>query len=361
VKAYFAAFFWVLVVFNFWHATKRGIWHPVSVINSLHLTRRMADLYRPFDPSLRESTFQYDGQYVYAMTYDPYLRHVPPPTDLLTAYRYQRILLPLLAHLASFGKARAYPYVLLLINILAYAGGGVVVWKLIQLNRWTSWLLLGYLVNTGLLYSTFGTLTETLGFALSLFGILLWQKDNLKWGAFCFMASALSRETYLIIPLSVLSYEVVASKRPLAETTGWIVVIATPFLLWSHYVHLRLPGQNTFILPPEAPPSFGIGRFTLPFVGVWKETLYGIEHLTTYTNIKLTASVSAATLFGTLASFVSVFKKVRFWSWMTAVQGLYLMCMRGDLWNFHSNSARAVIPLFFFLMAWCADEMKYEI
>jgi hypothetical protein len=347
-----------LITFNIWHATKRGIWDPISIINSLHLSQKSTQEFQPLDSSLKASDRPYDGQYVYAMSYDPLLisRHYLGAIDH-PVYRYQRILLPLLAHFAAFNYVHLYPYLLLVINIGAYLAGGWAAWKLIKWNHWTPWLLLGYFANTGLLYSTFATLTEPLGMCLALWGIFFWQKRDRRIASIFFAISILARETFLVIPMSILLWDFLKGIQPIRKIVIQSLFIVGPFILWFGYLHWRLAGETAFFLPPEAPASFGWGRFSLPFVGLWQETRFGLKHLTTHSNVKLTVSLSMVTASCAIFSLWGFFLKRSFWGIITAIQALFVICLRGDIWNYHVSSARVVIPLFFFMMAWCADSM----
>src|SRR5690348_16603456 len=62
----------------------------------------------------------YDGQFAYYIALDPPNAHVYMD---FPAYRYTRILYPMLARALAFGQPALIPYTLLLINYLAVVGG----------------------------------------------------------------------------------------------------------------------------------------------------------------------------------------------------------------------------------------------
>jgi len=326
------------------------------------MTQKTADYFKPYDERLRAGKFQYDGQYVYAMTYDPLLinRRFVPAIEF-PKYRYQRMLYPLLAHALSFGRPRLYPLTLFLINIFAYGAGCFIVWQMVKLNGWTPVLILGYLCNTGLLFSVFGTLTEPLALTFSLWGIYLWQKNEKTKASIVFAASILARETFLIIPVTVILWDFCDSQLDVKKMLSYISMALIPFLLWYVYVSFRLPREDTFQTLPWMPHSIGVSRFSLPFIAMWQETLYGIRQIaTTGTVIKLSLSISVMTTACMIISAVGFFRNRDFWSSLAFSQGVFTTMLRGDLWTFHAGSARVVIPFTFFTMAWLANELKNE-
>lgn len=332
----------------------------MSIIDCLHLGCPTVNVFRPFDPHLNESSKGYDGQYVYMATYDPLLinRNFIFLFDH-PAYRYQRMLYPLLAHVLAMGQPRAYPYALFFLNIAAYLSGAWVVWRLSEIERWTSWIVLGYLSISGLLYTTFGTLPESLALTLSLMGILFWKRQQQTLALICFAASTLAKENFIVIGFSLLLWESFKKKISVSRLLSQVAAISFPFLAWYGYVQFRLPTESTFSEIHQGPHSFGIGRLSLPFVGMWQETWYGVMHLTTRSNIKLTASISLVTTLCAVLCFYGFVRRPSFWGFLAVTQILFASALRGDLWNYHAGSVRLVIPAFFFAMVWCVDEIHF--
>ena len=360
-RLWYAGLLSLFIAFNIWHAAKRGIWDPISVIDSLHLSKKIVLRLNRFDSQIRISAKPYDGQYIYAATYDPLIIN-KTVLDVIDqpVYRYRRMLYPLCANIISLGLPWIYPYALFAINVFSYLLGGYAVWKLIKLNRWTLWLLLGYFSNTGLLYSTFGTLTEPLGMCLMLSGIFFWQKNNYKIGILFFALSVLARETYILIPISILFFELWFGTNSVRNIIMYGLFIIAPFALWFLYIHVRLASHHYLPSTSEMPPSLGWGRFSLPFVGLWQETVFGIKHLTTQSNIRLTLGISIMATFCGILSIVWILLKKDIWGIITVIQALFVVSTRGDVWNYHAGSARVAIPLFFFAMVYCADQIKSQ-
>ncbi|MBI3291633.1 MAG: hypothetical protein HYZ73_02330 [Elusimicrobia bacterium] len=324
--------------------------------DALRLSEPIATAFRSIDPSLVPSAKPYDGQFVYVITHDPFLRaRCWIPLIGNPKYRYQRILYPLLAYALALGHPRWFPYTLLWLNVTTYVVGACIVGVWIRRYQWTSWIVIGYLVNTGLVYATLGTLTEPLAFALVLGGIAAWHPQN-KWiGCLCFALSGLARETYLLIPWAVLGWEVIGHRRSMWQAILIGSLITAPFLLWWGYVTIQFPQGYA---PSPVPWSQGIGFFTAPFLGIWQETRYGLTHLTTRKELIRTLSLTLMAVFLIGVSIGWYLRRRTFWGFLVFVHAVFLSVLRGDIWNYHAGSARALIPFLFFIMAWCADELS---
>ena len=108
-----------------------------------------------------EGTTGYDGQYVYYIARDLNPETVAERIDV-PAYRYQRILLPLLARLLSFGNLDAIPWVLATLGLFSQFAG---TWTFaILLRRWgiNPWYALVYGLWVGLVLAVRLDLSEPL-------------------------------------------------------------------------------------------------------------------------------------------------------------------------------------------------------
>ncbi len=107
----------------------------------------------------------YDGQFIYYIARDPNPASVVAHLDV-PAYRYQRILLPLLADLLSFGQADWLPWVIPLIGLSAHLWAVFLLSKLFEDWRVSRWYVLGYGLWVGLLLGLRLDLPEPLAFSL---------------------------------------------------------------------------------------------------------------------------------------------------------------------------------------------------
>ncbi|MFA5976191.1 MAG: hypothetical protein WC859_08530 [Elusimicrobiota bacterium] len=330
-------------------------------MDSLLLGPDVVARYKSFDPSLRiSSRGADDGQYVYSILYDPLLIK-RNNLDLFdnASYRYHRILYPWMAYVLSGSLPRCFPYALLLINLASYVTGAFVARRLSCRLQWPSWVVVaGYLSISGLVYSVFRSLTEPLALTLVIAGLCAEAEGRHRLAVVSFASSVLAREISITVPLTVYLFQLIEGKFLRREVLIKISLVLLPALLWWGYVGFCLPGQSSFGIPSWSPPSFGWGRFTLPFLGMWQEGVFGWRHLTTATELKRTLSLLIVSGGLVLISWVGFSIKRTLWSCLAASQGLFIVLLRGDLWNYHAGSSRVVIPFFFLLIAWIADELK---
>src|SRR3984893_1910126 len=83
----------------------------------------------------------YDGQFYYQIARDPL--HAAPFLDK-PAYRYQRIVYPLLVAILSVGQAKLIPYMLLLVNFVSIVLGTEVFARLLIKKNLSPWYSLAF-------------------------------------------------------------------------------------------------------------------------------------------------------------------------------------------------------------------------
>ncbi len=110
----------------------------------------------------------YDGQYNYYIALDPINAHYYMDWP---AYRYTRILYPLLARLLAFGQPALVPYTLLALNWLAIGGGTLVVAAWLKRRGLSPWLALVYAFYPGLFIAYQHDLSEPLAYGLVALGV----------------------------------------------------------------------------------------------------------------------------------------------------------------------------------------------
>ena len=141
----------------------------------------------------------YDGHFAYQIA----LRgsQATPFLDV-PAYRYQRILYPLLSRIISLGQAGLVPWVLISVNIAAIAAGTWVVEKLLARFGVSRWYALIYGLYGGNLVALRTNLTEPLAYTLVALAILAWEKDRRWWAAAAFSLAVLTKEVTLIFAVA---------------------------------------------------------------------------------------------------------------------------------------------------------------
>ena len=148
-------------------------------------------------------TLGYDGQFIYYIARDPSPQRVAPYLDV-PAYRYQRILLPLLARLFSLGNSSLIPWVLALLGVISITGG---VWAVSELFAgWgiSRWYALIYGSYSGFLLALIVDLTEPLAYGLAAVGLLLLERDRRLPGWIALGLAVFAKETNLLFLAGVL-------------------------------------------------------------------------------------------------------------------------------------------------------------
>ena len=345
-RALFAAA--LRIVVNGWHLTNRPAWHG-SRGDALTLGPAIRDLAARVDPSLR--VFKpYDGQYYYAIAFDPWLRtgEVVPLLDD-PAYRYRRMLLPSLASALALGEPRRFPATLLVINVTAWLACGVLAWRLARGDELPApWLALGTLATTGLVYSTFRTLPEPLSLAFTLGGLHAHRLGRLALAGSLLGCAALAREESLLVTVTLLLFAKLGEGRSARDLVPFSALALLPPLLWWGYLG--------FVLPPAATSL--ASRISWPFVGLVREGLAAIELNRTPTNLLRSLSVDAVALWLCLEAFLGIRRSPTLWGVLVLAQALLCAGLRGDVWLYWAGSTRVIVPLSVFSLFWYFERAR---
>ncbi|UYN89314.1 MAG: hypothetical protein KIT08_09465 [Anaerolineales bacterium] len=204
----------------------------------------------------------YDGQFFYAIA-----RYADPQEAAqyldVPAYRYQRILLPLLARGVSFGNPSLLAWMLPLVALVAHLVGVQLLGQLLQ--RWSQsrWYALGYGLLLGCLLSIRLALPETLAFALVIAAVWCEERGRTPLNWLLLSLAVFAKETALLfVAAQGLSY---LFARRWRDAAGLALVVGLPlaaFRLW-------LLGQFGSL-------GFGLGGANatglewIPFAGWWR-------------------------------------------------------------------------------------------
>jgi hypothetical protein len=181
----------------------------------------------------------YDGQFVYRLALKPWdLSRTVHGITLDSGLRRQRIGLPVLGWLASGGgQPSAVPWALLAVNLAALAAVGWIGALLLRdSGKHAMWgVVPGLYFCT--VYSLSLDLTEILGTAFLLGGLLLYRRQRYGSAAAVLCAGVLTRETVLVLPAAIGLIRVVALIRRRA-TLGRsdIVWAALVLMAWEAIV-----------------------------------------------------------------------------------------------------------------------------
>lgn len=239
-------------------------WDPLALA-------QIGSRYAEGDPAGSEG---YDGQFAYYVAVDPNPVTVSDHLDV-PAYRYQRILYPILARLAAGGNPARIPWTLLVINLLAHAVGTWSVTQILVDARLSSWYGLIYGLWVGLIASLGHDLYEPLAYALVAGGFLARARKQNLLGAALLGLALFAKETTLLIWGAVLLSEIV-QRKPLRSVMallfGGALFAVWQVWLWGFFGAPGLVSGGAMATPFEWIPLMGlwrIGAVSLPVLGLF--------------------------------------------------------------------------------------------
>ena len=181
----------------------------------------------PEVPFSRRGETGYDGQFTFALATDPWgsVDDLDQP-----AYRYQRILYPMLVRLLSLNNPELVPWMMILINLIAAAFGCAATAWLLQRRGASPWLALVLIFSLGYLLAIRMDLNEPVALALALWGLVFYEKDRLPIAIVFFALSGLAKEIGLTFPVALAIWECLHRnwRRSLAIGLGSL----SPYLIW---------------------------------------------------------------------------------------------------------------------------------
>jgi hypothetical protein len=239
-----------------------------DAVQLAELGTRYADL----DP---QGTEGYDGQFTYMIAADLNPQSVAPHLDR-PAYRYQRVLLSLLARSLALGNGHLLPWMLLLVGVTAAGSGTAAVARiLLDHGQWEGYAL-GYGLWVGVVASVGLFLHEALAYGLVALGWLALHRNRTAVGAATLALSLFAKETTLPFVLAALSMA-----EPSAQSARrrrlWLGAALVAFLGWQVWLWLTFgqPGLGSggaMSTPFEMIPLMGfvrIGGVSLEALGLF--------------------------------------------------------------------------------------------
>ena len=213
-------------------------WHVVGLVAlayiMLTLTRhggnpmQFALVGSRFDPGVAGGTWGYDGQFAYQIARDPLgaFRFLDVP-----AYRYQRILYPLVAWALAVGQGALVPWALIAVNWLALMMGTRFTEDILTGRGASRWYALGYGLFGGLMMAVRLDLTEPLAYALAQAAVLTFERGRRRGAVGLLALAALAKETTLLVAAGfLLSFALSRRWRDLIE---WAAIVGAPFAAWQ--------------------------------------------------------------------------------------------------------------------------------
>jgi hypothetical protein len=202
----------------------------------------------------------YDGQFTYCIALDP--AFASSCLDV-PAYRYQRILHPLLARYVGLLDSIRIIQAMLAINVLML-GVGTLVMSILLIDAGSNpWFSLVYGLFGGVFFAVRVNTAEPLAYGLVLLAILAGQRNRWWLHALLLGVAAFAKETMLITTTGYLLYFAVQHRW--RDVLRLVLVAVLPFILWQFVL------RSWF-------GSFGVGSGgamatpfePLPFMGIWR-------------------------------------------------------------------------------------------
>jgi len=207
-----------------------------------------------------QSADGYDGQFYYFIAVDPkhgrdYMHYGAHDQS---GIRYARIVYPLLARGVSLGYARAVPYAMVGLNVIAMCLGTAAVALWLRRRRRSPWFAVIYGLWPGLVFAVFRDLSEPVAYALVALAVLLFDLRSarrLAASAALFALALLTRETALVFPLvggAALALHDRAWRRAalfVAGALGPMLAWRVALTLWFHVTTLESTGGWKVLVP----------------------------------------------------------------------------------------------------------------
>jgi hypothetical protein len=206
-----------------------------------------------------DGTEGYDGQFSYYIARDP--ANGWQQCDV-PAYRYQRILYPILARLLALGQEPLLPYGLALVNVGALAIGTWLTEQILRRYQMNPWYAVTYGLYAGQLMSARLLLNEPLAHALAQGAMLAAERDRWRWAILFFALGVLAKETVLVFVGGYLLF--LLARRHWRRFVELALGTSLPFLAWQAvlWAWLGRPGLGSG-------GAGATGWEILPYRGLW--------------------------------------------------------------------------------------------
>ena len=206
----------------------------------------------------------YDGQFAYWLAIDASPAAAGAHFDA-PAYRYQRILYPLLARLLALGQPGIVPWTLITVNLLAQVGGVLAVEAWLHAQGVSRWYALTYGLWVGLVVSVRLDLNEPLSYALIAAAFVAQHRGRVWLAATCLLLATFAKETALVFWVAQMALAVLDRNWRALFIFG---AAELPFVfwqvaLWRWFGVVALSSGGWMATPFEWLPYMGLWRIAL--------------------------------------------------------------------------------------------------
>jgi hypothetical protein len=248
---------WLLVI----AVLAANSWNPLSLA-------RLGTRYLEGDPNGSEG---YDGQFIYYITRQLQPSQSAPFLDV-PAYRYQRILLPLLGWLLSLGSVNLIPWTLIALGVASQAVGTWLVSELLAGWGVSRWYALVYGLWVGFVLAVRLDLPEPLAYALVAGALLASEHGRPRLSWLLYGLALFAKEVTVAFVLAALLSSL--AQRRWQDVGGLLLVAIAPYVLfqgwlWWVFGQPGLGSGGNMATPFEL----------IPFMGLWRIANYSLAYL----------------------------------------------------------------------------------
>lgn len=301
-------------------------------------------------PVVAPDRIGHDGQLYYLIARDPFaqgstIHELAVFDNNGPRYRYRRILFPLLAGgFGQFGGELTLAGMIFLVIFgmgLATVGVADVAWQLRL--RGGAALLAAF--NVGALISAMILTADALALGLALSGVALSLRRRFAFAIAAFGLAALTKEVYLLVPLSLAVWQM-KERRPWVAASIAVIPLL-PLLAWSTWVWAFIPetiGQTR--------------HFGVPVNGIlasavhWKQLL---GH--NYVQLLLAGYALVSVVVATAMLVVGRSLALR---WVVAPWILVALCSTAAVWKVPGNAARGFSILWPVSMLLLVERLRFS-
>ncbi|MFB3894972.1 MAG: hypothetical protein ACE14V_01585 [bacterium] len=255
----------------------------------------------------------YDGQYNFYIIKDLWFRGT-----FTDAFRYQRVLYPILVDLLAFGNNNLIFVSFILINFISIIFGIIYLRKLIGQSCKSSWLIL-YGLNLGFVFGVLydlGTPVAIGGIVISLYYLL---KNRVGLTALFLAISMLTMENAVLVIVPLILYFLWKKEW---QKSGILSISFIPWFVWQCIL------WNRFGIIPILASS---GVITVPFYGIVQQIISIIQ--TQYTGLLAflrQTNVVWILLFVVASMLISIYHFKRnkdLYSWLILFHAIFGICL----------------------------------
>lgn len=215
-----------------------------------------------FDQGDNMGTEGYDGQFIYYIAQDINPTTVAKKLDR-PSYRYQRVLLPIIAHILSLGNIKILPWLLVAIVVVSHFLGTWAVSKLLEGWGINTWYGLVYGLWVGFLLSIRLILPETLAYGLIAGGFLAYIQKRYKISGLLFGLGLFAKEVTILFVCAALLDSLF--RRKWRVSLYMMVFSILPYtifqgFLWSTFGNPGFGSGGAMATPFELIPFMGLFR-----------------------------------------------------------------------------------------------------